>query len=90
MRTYHEQKGLTLQAGWEDRVDFDINLYRDVPSMPSKIPIPIAPPRPLAPIDLEAEKAREVELVLVRKRIGMLFVDYQLLRRIVIQIACQN
>ena len=35
LRTYRDQKGLTLQAGWEDRVDWDINLYRDVPSAPS-------------------------------------------------------
>ena len=31
LRTYREQKGLTLQAGWEDRVDFGIELYQDIP-----------------------------------------------------------
>ena len=31
LKTYREQKGLTLQAGWEDRVDFGIELYQDIP-----------------------------------------------------------
>ena len=30
LRTYRQQKGLTLQAGWEDRVDFDLAIYRDI------------------------------------------------------------
>ena len=29
LRTYRQQKGLTLQAGWEDKVDVGIELYRD-------------------------------------------------------------
>ena len=61
LRTYCEQKGLTLQVGWEDRVDFDINLYQDMPSWSSKIPDPIALPKPLVPIDLDAEGVREAE-----------------------------
>ena len=32
LKTYREQKGLTLQTGWEDRVDFRIELYQDIPS----------------------------------------------------------
>ena len=27
--TYRQQKGLTLQAGWEDKLDFGLDLYRD-------------------------------------------------------------
>ena len=61
LRTYQEQKGLTLQAGWEDRVDFDVHLYQHIPDRPSKIPVPIVPPRPLTRIDLGAEKAEDLE-----------------------------
>ena len=44
-------------------VDCDINLYRDIPSAPSRVPIvSIVPPRPLAPIDLDVEEGREAEL----------------------------
>ena len=27
LRTYRQQRGLTLQAGWEDKVDFGLDLY---------------------------------------------------------------
>ena len=29
LMTYRQQKGLTLQAGWEDKLDFRLELYRD-------------------------------------------------------------
>ena len=32
LKTYCEQKGLTLQVGWEDKVDFGIELYQDIPT----------------------------------------------------------
>ena len=61
MRTYREQKGLTLQTGWEDRVDFGIDLYQDVPSRSRPIWIPIDSPRTLTPINLNAWEARETK-----------------------------
>ena len=27
LRTYRKQRGLTLQAGWKDKVDFGLDLY---------------------------------------------------------------
>ena len=50
-----------------ERLDFtsrfgSLDLYRDVPSRSSGIPVPLGPPRPLTPIDLNAEEAREVKL----------------------------
>ena len=41
LRTYQQQKRLTLQADWEDRVDFGLDLYRDIPMVPRRIPTPI-------------------------------------------------
>ena len=29
LMTYRQQKGLTLQAGWEDKLDLGLDLYRD-------------------------------------------------------------
>ena len=54
LRTYRQQKGLTLQAGWEDRVDFGLDLYRDMSVVPQRIPTPIPSPEVLTPIDLNA------------------------------------
>ena len=55
LRTYREQKGLTLQAGWEDRVDFGIELYQDIPIRSRPIWIPLNLLRILTPIDLALE-----------------------------------
>ena len=57
LSTYHEQKGLTLQAVWEDRVDFGIELYQDIPIRSQPIWIPLNSPRVLTPIDLDAVEA---------------------------------
>ena len=54
LRTYRQQKGLILQAGWEDRVDFGLDLYSDIPVAPRGIAIPTGPPKILTPIDLDA------------------------------------
>ena len=48
---------MTLQAGWEDRVDFGLDLYQDIPVGPRRIPTPTGPPRVLTPVDLN-----EIEL----------------------------
>ena len=52
---------MTLQAGWEDRVDFGIELYQDIPIRSRPIGIPIDSPRVLTPIDLDAWEAERVE-----------------------------
>ena len=51
--TYRQQKGLTLQAGWEDKLDFGLDLYRDIPEVSQKI---------LTPVDLDALEIKDTEL----------------------------
>ena len=60
--TYRQQKGLTLQAGWEDKLDFGLDLYRDIVETSLKILTPIHYPRILTPIDLDALEAEDTEL----------------------------
>ena len=60
--TYRQQKGLTLQAGWEDKLDFGLDLYRDIVETSLKILTPIHSPRILTPIDLDALEAEDTEL----------------------------
>ena len=62
LMTYRQQKGLTLQAGWEDKLDFGLDLYRDTFEASLKILTPILSPRVLTPIDLDALEVREVDL----------------------------
>ena len=62
LMTYRQQKGLTLQAGWEDKLDFGLDLYRDTFEASLKILTPILSPRVLTPIDLEALEVRDTEL----------------------------
>ena len=62
LMTYRQQKGLTLQAGWEDILDFGIDLYRDTFEASLKILTPILSPRILTPIDLDALEVRDTEL----------------------------
>ena len=62
LMTYRQQKGLTLQAGWEDKLDFGLDLYRDTFEASLKILTPILSPRVLTPIDLDALEARDTEL----------------------------
>ena len=60
--TYRQQKGLTLQAGWEDKLDFGLDLYRDTFEASLKILTPILSPRVLTPIDLDALEVKDTEL----------------------------
>ena len=60
--TYRQQKGLTLQAGWEDKLDFGLDLYRDTFEASLKILTPILSPRVLTPIDLDALEVKGIEL----------------------------
>ena len=62
LMTYRQQKGLTLQAGWEDKLDFGLDLYRDTFEASLKILTPILSPRVLTPIDLNALEVRDTEL----------------------------
>ena len=62
LMTYLQQKGLTLQAGWEDKLDFGLDLYRDTFEASLKILTPILSPRVLTPIDLDALEVGDTEL----------------------------
>ena len=62
LMTYRQQKGLTLQAGWEDKLDFGLDLYRGIFEASLKILTPILSPRVLTPIDLDALEVRDTEL----------------------------
>ena len=61
LMTYRQQKGLTLQAGWEDKLDFGLDLYRDTFEASLKILTPILSPRVLTPIDLDALEVEDTE-----------------------------
>ena len=62
LMTYQQQKGLTLQAGWEDKLDFGLDLYRDIPEVHQKILTPIHSPEALTPVDLDALEIKNTEL----------------------------
>ena len=62
LMTYQQQKGLTLQAGWEDKLDFGLDLYRDTFEDYLKVLTPILSPRVLTPIDLDALEAKSTEI----------------------------
>ena len=63
--TYRQQKGLTLQAGWEDKLDFGLDLHRDTFEASLKILTAIPSPRELTPIDLDALEIEDTELDLL-------------------------
>ena len=62
LMTYQQQKGLTLQAGWEDKLDFGLDLYRDTFEVSPRILTPILSPEVLTPVDLDALEVRDTEL----------------------------
>ena len=62
LMTYRQQKGLTLQAGWEDKLDFGLDLYRDTFETSLRILTPIHSPRILTPIDLDVLEVEDTEL----------------------------
>ena len=59
--TYQQQRGLTLQAGWEDKLDLGLDLYRDILEVPQRILTPIHSPKVLTPVDLNALKIKDTE-----------------------------
>ena len=62
LMTYRQQKGLTLQAGWEDKLDFGLELYRDTFEASLRILTPIHSPKVLTPVDLDALEVKNTEL----------------------------
>ena len=62
LMTYQQQKGLTLQAGWEDKLDFGLDLYRDTFEVSLRILTPIHSPKVLTPVDFDALKVKDTEL----------------------------
>ena len=62
LMTYRQQKGLTLQAGWEDKLDFGLDLYRDTFETSLRILTPIHSPRALTPVDLDALEVKDTNL----------------------------
>ena len=62
LMTYQQQKGLTLQAGWEDKLDFGLDLYRDTFEASQRILTPIHSPEVLTPVDLDALEVKDTEL----------------------------
>ena len=60
--TYRQQKGLTLQAGWEDKLDFGLDLYRDTFEASLRILTPIPSPEVLTPVDLDALEVKNTDL----------------------------
>ena len=62
LMTYRQQKGLTLQAGWADKLDFGLDLYRDIFEASLKILTPVLSPRVLTPIDLDTLEIEDTEL----------------------------
>ena len=62
LMTYQQQKGLTLQAGWEDKLDFGLDLYRDMLEAPPRILTPKHSPEVLIPVDLNVLEIKDTEL----------------------------
>ena len=62
LMTYQQQKGLTLQAGWEDKLDFGLDLYRNMCEASLRILTPIHSPEVLTPVDLDALEIKDTEL----------------------------
>ena len=62
LMTYRQQKGLTLQAGWEDKLDFGLDLYRDTFEASLRILTPIHSPEALTPVDLDALEVKDTDL----------------------------
>ena len=62
LMTYRQQKGLTMQAGWEDKLDFGLDLYRDTFEASLRVLTPIHSPEVLTPVDLDALEVKGTEL----------------------------
>ena len=77
LMTYGQQKGLTLQAGWEDKLDFGLELYRDPFEASLRILTPIHSPRVLTPVDLDALEVKDPELDLPTDICKLSHIDHE-------------
>ena len=53
-----------MQAGWEDKLDFGLDLYRDTFEASLRILTPIYSPEVLTPVDLDALEVKDTDLAL--------------------------
>ena len=77
LMTYRQQKGLTLQAGWEDKLDFGLDLYRDTFEASLRILMPIHSPEVLTPVDLDALEVKDPELDLSTDVCKLSHIDHE-------------
>ena len=77
LMTYRQQKGLTLQAGWEEKLDFGLDLYRDTFEASLRILTPIHSPEVLTPVDLDALEVKDPELELPTDVCKLSHIDHE-------------
>ena len=77
LMTYRQQKGLTLQAGWEDKLDFGLDLYRDTFEASLRVLTPIHSPGVLTPIDLDTLEVKDPELDLPTDVCKLSHIDHE-------------
>ena len=77
LMTYQQQKGLTLQAGWEDKLDFGLDLYRDTFEASLRILTPIHSPEVLTSVDLDALEVKDPELELPTDVCKLSHIDHE-------------
>ena len=77
LMTYRQQKGLTLQAGWEDKLDFGLDLYRDTFEASLRVLTPIHSPEVLTPIDLDTLEVKDPELDLLTDVWKLSHIDHE-------------
>ena len=77
LMTYRQQKGLILQAGWEDKLDFGLDLYRDTFEASLRVFTPIHSPEVLTPIDLDTLEVKDPELDLPTDVCKLSHIDHE-------------
>ena len=77
LMTYRQQKGLTLQAGWEDKLDFGLDLYRDTFEASLRVLTPIHSPEVLTPTDLDTLEVKDPELDLPTDVCKLSHIDHE-------------
>ena len=77
LMTYRQQKGLTLQAGWEDKLDFGLDLYRDTFEASLRVLTPIHSPEVLTPIDLDTLEVKDPEIDLPTDVCKLSHIDHE-------------
>ena len=77
LMTYRQQKGLTLQAGWKDKLDLGLDLYRDISEASPRILTPIHSPEVLTPVDLDALEIKDTELDLSTDVCKLSYIEHE-------------